>query len=290
MKLNSFKKNYGLLLVIGIIWGSSFILMKKGLIVFSTKEVAMLRLGIAWLTLLPFTFKSIKKIPKKAWKPLAIVGLFGNGIPAFLFTEAQSVLDSSLIGILNALVPLFTFLIAVFVFKTKWKISNLVGIFIGLSGAIWLIASGGLILDQAHYAWLIVIATLCYSISLNTIKVYLQKMSSIQISSFAFMFVGPPCIFGLTFSDFYPTLMSTKGSWQALAYITILAVLGTSVALVLFNKLVKNSTAIFASSVTYLIPIIAVFWGIIDGEQISINHFLAIGIIFTGIYLVNKNK
>lgn len=288
MKLNSFKKNYGLLLVIGIIWGSSFILMKKGIIVFSTKEVAMLRLGIAWLTLLPFTFKSIKKIPKKAWKPLAVVGLFGNGIPAFLFTEAQSVLDSSLIGILNALVPLFTFLIAVFVFKTKWKMSNLVGIFIGLSGAIWLIASSGLVLDQAHYAWLIVIATLCYSISLNTIKVYLQKMSSIQISSFAFMFVGPPCILGLAFSDFYPTLMSTKGSWQALAYITILAVLGTSVALVLFNKLVKNSTAIFASSVTYLIPIIAVFWGIIDGEQISINHFLAIGIIFTGIYLVNK--
>ena len=288
MKLNSFKKNYGLLLVLGIIWGSSFILMKKGIIVFNTKEVAMLRLGIAWLTLLPFTFKSITTTPKKAWKPLAIVGLFGNGIPAFLFTEAQSELDSSLIGILNALVPLFTFIIAIFVFKTKWKISNLVGILIGLTGAIWLIAGGGLVLDQAHYAWLIVIATLCYSISLNTIKVYLQEMSSIQISSLAFMFVGPPCILGLGFSNFYATLISTKGSWQALGYITILAVLGTSVALVLFNKLVKNSTAIFASSVTYLIPIIAVFWGIIDGEQISINHFLGIGIIFTGIYLVNK--
>ena len=288
MKLSSLKKNYGLLLLLGIIWGSSFILIKKGIVVYTTKEVAMLRLGIAWLTLLPFTWKSIKSTPKKAWKPLAIVGLFGNGIPAFLFTEAQSELDSSLIGILNSLVPLFTFIIAVFVFKTKWKIYNLVGIFIGLTGAIWLIAGVGLVLDQAHYAWLIVIATLCYSISLNTIKVYLQKMSSIQISSFAFMFVGPPCILGLVFSDFHPTLMSTKGSWQALAYITILAVLGTSVALVLFNKLVKNSTAIFASSVTYLIPIIAVFWGIIDGEQIRINHFLGTGIIFTGIYLVNK--
>ena len=288
MKLNSFKINYGLMLVLGIIWGSSFILMKKGIVVFSTNEVAMLRLGIAWLTLLPFTWKSIKSTPKKAWKPLIIVGLFGNGIPAFLFTEAQSKLDSSLIGILNSLVPLFTFIVAIFVFKTKWKISNLLGILIGLTGAIWLIAGGGLVLDQAHYAWLIVIATLCYSISLNTIKAYLQEMSSIQISSVAFMFVGPPCILGLVFSDFYPTLMSSKGSWQALAYITILAVLGTSVALVLFNKLVKNSTAIFASSVTYLIPIIAVFWGVIDGEKISINHFLGIGIIFTGIYLVNK--
>jgi len=288
MKLSSLKKNYGLLLLLGIIWGSSFILIKKGIVVYTTKEVAMLRLGIAWLTLLPFTWKSIKSTPKKAWKPLAIVGLFGNGIPAFLFTEAQSELDSSLIGILNSLVPLFTFIIAIFVFRTKWKISNLLGILIGLTGAIWLIAGGGLVLDQAHYAWLIVIATLCYSISLNTIKAYLQEISSIQISSLAFIFVGPPCILGLVFSDFHSTLMSTKGSWQALAYITILAVLGTSIALVLFNKLVKNSTAIFASSVTYLIPIIAVFWGIIDGEQISINHFLGIGIIFIGIYLVNK--
>jgi len=288
MKLSSLKKNYGLLLLLGIIWGSSFILIKKGIVVYTTKEVAMLRLGIAWLTLLPFTWKSIKSTPKKAWKPLAIVGLFGNGIPAFLFTEAQSELDSSLIGILNSLVPLFTFIIAIFVFRTKWKISNLLGILIGLTGAIWLIAGGGLVLDQAHYAWLIVIATLCYSISLNTIKAYLQEISSIQISSLAFIFVGPPCILGLIFSDFHSTLMSTKGSWQALAYITILAVLGTSIALVLFNKLVKNSTAIFASSVTYLIPIIAVFWGIIDGEQISINHFLGIGIIFIGIYLVNK--
>ena len=288
MKLSSLKKNYGLLLLLGIIWGSSFILIKKGIVVYTTKEVAMLRLGIAWLTLLPFTWKSIKSTPKKAWKPLAIVGLFGNGIPAFLFTEAQSELDSSLIGILNSLVPLFTFIIAIFVFRTKWKISNLLGILIGLTGAIWLIAGGGLVLDQAHYAWLIVIATLCYSISLNTIKAYLQEISSIQISSLAFIFVGPPCILGLVFSDFHSTLMSTKGSWQALAYITILAVLGTSIALVLFNKLVKNSTAIFASSVTYLIPIIAVFWGIVDGEQISINHFLGIGIIFIGIYLVNK--
>ena len=276
------------MLVLGIIWGSSFILMKKGIVVFSTNEVAMLRLGIAWLTLLPFTWKSIKSTPKKAWKPLIIVGLFGNGIPAFLFTEAQSKLDSSLIGILNSLVPLFTFIVAIFVFKTKWKISNLLGILIGLTGAIWLISGGELVLDNANYAWLIIIATLCYSISLNTIKFYLQEMSSIQISSLAFMFVGPPCIVALIFSDFYTTLMTTKGSWQALAYTTILAVLGTSVALVLFNKLVKNSTAIFASSVTYLIPIVAIFWGIIDGEQISINHFLAVGIIFTGIYLVNK--
>ncbi len=288
MKLNSLKKDYGLLLLLGIIWGSSFILMKKGIIVFSTNEVAMLRLGIAWLTLLPFTWKSIKSTPKKAWKPLIIVGLFGNGIPAFLFTEAQSKLDSSLIGILNSLVPLFTFIVAISVFKTKWKISNLLGILIGLTGAIWLIVGGELVLDNANYAWLIIIATLCYSISLNTIKFYLQEMSSIQISSLAFMFVGPPCIVALIFSDFYTTLMTTKGSWQALAYTTILAVLGTSVALVLFNKLVKNSTAIFASSVTYLIPIVAIFWGIIDGEQISINHFLAVGIIFTGIYLVNK--
>jgi drug/metabolite transporter (DMT)-like permease len=289
MKLNSTQtNNFGLMLILALIWGSSFILMKKGIEVFTANEVAMLRLGIAWITLLPFTWKSIKNVPKKAWKPLIAVGLFGNGIPAFLFTEAQTELDSSLIGILNALVPLFTFVLAIFIFKTKWKTTNLVGILIGLSGAVWLIAGGGLVLDNAHYAWLIVIATLCYSISLNTIKVYLQEMSSIQISALAFLFVGPPCIIGLIFSDFYPTLITNNESWLALGYITILAIIGTSLALVLFNKLVKNSTAIFASSVTYLIPIVAIFWGIMDGEQISINHFFGVAIILTGIYLVNK--
>ena len=133
------------MIILAFIWGSSFILMKRGLELFSYSQVADLRMGLAWLSLLPFVCRQLIKTPKHFWIPLAVVGLFGNGIPAFLFTKAQTQLDSSLTGILNALVPLFTLLIAVFFFKTKVKKHNILGILIGLAGAIWLVAGDGVV-------------------------------------------------------------------------------------------------------------------------------------------------
>jgi drug/metabolite transporter (DMT)-like permease len=245
-------------------------------------------MGIAWLSLLPFVWNKLFKIQKKHIIPILVVGLFGNGFPAFLFTKAQTELDSSLIGILNALVPLFTFVLAMLLFKTKVKVSQLIGILLGLSGAVWLIAGGGLVLENAHYSWYIIVATLCYAISLNTIKNYLQEMSAIDISGLAFFVVGPFCLLALGFSDFSFKMMNSEGANLALFYIIILSTVGTSIALVLFNQLVKGTTAIFASSVTYLIPIVAIFWGFIDCEIITLNHFIGIAIILGGIHLVNK--
>lgn len=280
--------NYGLMVLLAFIWGSSFILMKRGVEVYSFIEVAILRMVIAWLFMVPFVWRKIITTPKKLWAPLIIVALFGNGIPAFLFTKAQTVLDSSYIGILNALVPLFTFIIAIFIFKTKWKIVNLIGIIIGLLGAVWLIIGNGINFENSNYAWLIIIATLCYAISLNTIKNYLQDMKSLEISGLAFMLIGPLCFVGLFYTDFFDTLLINPKAWSALGYTTILAVFGTAIALIIFNQLVKRTNAIFSSSVTYLIPIVAIGWGIIDGESISNTHLIGIAIIFTGIYLVNK--
>jgi drug/metabolite transporter (DMT)-like permease len=262
--------------------------MKRGVEVYTFMEVAILRLSIAFLVLIPFAWNKIRTTHIKYWPPIIVVAIFGNGIPAFLFTKAQTTLDSSLIGILNSLVPLFTFVIATFVFKSKWKISNLIGIILGLIGAIWLISSTGLDLNNIKNSWLIIIATLCYAISLNTIKNYLQQMTALDISALAFLIVGPPCIVALFFSDFVNTLQFHPKAWSALAYIVILSVFGTAIALILFNQLVKRTTAIFSSSVTYLIPIVAIAWGMIDGEKISLNYIVAILIIFTGIYLVNK--
>lgn len=280
--------NYGLMVLLALIWGSSFILMKRGIEVFSFIEVAILRLVIAWVVMIPFIWKTIFATPKKLWYPLIIVALFGNGIPAFLFTKAQITLDSSYIGILNALVPLFTFLIAIFIFKTKWKTVNLVGIFIGLIGAVWLITSNGINFENGNDAWLIIIATICYAISLNTIKNYLNQMKSIDISGLAFMLVGPPCLIGLFYTDFFLTFSVHPKALQALFYISILAIFGTAFALIIFNQLVKRTNAIFSSSVTYLIPIVAMVWGVIDGENISQSNIVGVVIIFTGIYLVNK--
>jgi drug/metabolite transporter (DMT)-like permease len=282
--------NYGLMVLLALIWGSSFILMKKGLIVFNDIEVAQLRMGIAWLSLLPFVWKKLFTIKKKFIIPILVVGLFGNGFPAFLFTKAQTELDSSLIGILNALVPLFTFVFAMLLFKTKVKVGQLIGILLGLSGAIWLIAGGGLVLENANYSWYIIVATMCYAISLNTIKNYLKEMSAIDISGLAFFVVGPFCLLALGLSDFSFKMMNSEGANLALFYIVILSTVGTSIALILFNQLVKKTTAIFASSVTYLIPIVAIFWGFVDGEIITLNHFIGIAIILGGIHLVNKTK
>lgn len=279
--------NWFLLLLLAFIWGSSFILMKKGLLVFNDFEVAQLRMAIAWLSLLPFVWKKVVNVNKKHIIPLLVVGLFGNGIPAFLFTKAQTQLDSSLVGMLNALVPIFTFIIAVFLFKNPVKKRQLIGILIGLCGAISLIAYGGINFQNTHYAYYVVIATICYAISLNTIKHTLQDMSALDISGIAFFIVGPFCLLALGLSDSIEKL-HYEGAYTALIFIVILSTIGTSFALILFNKLVKNTTALFASSVTYLIPIVAIFWGVIDGETIFPMQIFSIGIILTGIYLVNK--
>lgn len=288
MQQNSNAVNWSIIILLALIWGSSFILMKRGLEVFSYTQVADLRIGLAWISLLPFVWSQVKKTPKHFWMPLAVVGLFGNGIPAFLFTKAQTQLDSSLTGILNALVPLFTLLITVFIFKNKVKTHNILGVLIGLAGAIWLIAGDGILIQNAHYAWLVVIATICYAISLNTIKNYLQEMNPIHIAGLSFLFVGPIMITHLFTTDFIELMITNDNAYSALGYVFILAIVGTSVALVIFNKLVAKTTAIFASSVTYLIPIFAIMWGVIDGEHIALQHILGTAIIFAGIYLVNK--
>ena len=159
-----------LLFIIAFIWGSSFILMKKGLLVFNEYEVALLRMSIAFISILPFIWNKILKINKKHIIPILIVGFFGNGIPAFLFTKAQTQLDSSLVGILNALVPIFTFLLSIYLFKNKLIIKQLLGIIIGLLGAITLIAFNGIYTNNISYSYYVIIATICYAISLNTIK------------------------------------------------------------------------------------------------------------------------
>ena len=277
-----------LLFIIAFIWGSSFILMKKGLLVFNEYEVALLRMSIAFISILPFIWKKILKINKKHIIPILIVAFFGNGIPAFLFTKAQTQLDSSLVGILNALVPIFTFLISIYLFKNRLIIKQLLGIIIGLLGAITLIAFNGIYTNNISYSYYVVIATICYAISLNTIKYSLCNISATDIAGFAFLTVGPICIFGLFFTEFFHKIYYVKNSGSALFYIVLLSTIGTSLALIWFNKLIKETNEIFASSVTYLIPIVAIIWGFIDGEIINWNHIICILIILSGIYLVNK--
>jgi drug/metabolite transporter (DMT)-like permease len=99
-----------------------------------------------------------------------------------------------------------------------------------------------------------------------------------------------PAFIVLLFTDFFSTFEYTETKMNALGYLAILAVLGTGVAKVFYNKMVHLASPIFASSVTYLIPIVAVFWGILDGEKLDLIQFFAGVIILFGVYLVNKKK
>ena len=262
--------------------------MKKGLVVFSFTEVAVLRLIIASISLLPFLYFAFKKVKKHHFFPLIITGFLGSAFPAFLFTKAQTVLDSSTVGMLNSLTPFFTLLVIVFLGKYRLSKLNLFGIFLGLVGTFFLVFEEFSILGFNNYnVFYVIIATFFYAISINIIKYCLYDLESIFICAFSFLFCAIPFIPFLIKSDIMSKVGTDLG-FQALIYVTLLAVVGTSFAVALFNYLIKRSSPIFASSVTYLIPIVAIIWGFLDGEEILFHHVFGILIILTGVYLVNK--
>ena len=227
---------------------------------------------------------------KKHIFPIVVMAFFGNGIPAFLFTKAQTQLDSSLVGILNSLVPLFTLLLGIYFFKSRPSKTNIAGVVLGLCGAVFLtLFTMGKGVEINNYVLLVVLATVMYAISINVIKKYLQGIDALSVTALAFSILGPLSAFYIFNTDFL-VLAKTDQGIEALLYIALLAVVGTSSAVVIFNKLISRSSAIFASSVTYLIPIIAILWGVFDGENITMHHIVAVAIILSGVYLVNKKS
>jgi len=281
-------RNYITLVFLSLIWGSSFILMKRGLEVFDFIEVATLRIVIAFFFLIPLMYNAIKVVKRKHYFPIIISGLLGNGIPAILFAKAQTELDSALVGTLNAIVPLFTLILGIYFFSARPSKANIIGVFIGLLGIIILSCSvfnEGIFVNR--YIFLVVLATIFYAISINVIKKYLHDLDASSIAALAFLFIGPIATFYLFNTNFLYHL-NHPGGYKAFGYIALLAVLGTAIAAIIFNRLLSRSSAIFVSSITYLIPIIAICWGIFDGEIITYYHILGCIVILSGVYLVNK--
>lgn len=289
------------LILFGLVltWGSSFILIKQGLRSFSydSNIVGSLRIVITFLVLLPAALLRIRRVSRKQWKILIIIGIISNGAPAFLFAYAQTGIDSNMAGILNSLTPLFTLLIgfAFFHLQTRWF--NIAGIIAGLAGAIGLIyySGDGDFIFNFHYASFVLVATICYATAVNVIKTHLAELDAISITAFSFIIIGPPVLIYLfMFTDFLTHMQESSTAWEGLGYIAILAIVGTAIALVFFNQLIKMTNALFASSVTYMIPVIAIGWGILDGERLEWNYLAWIFLILGGVYLVNikqlKNK
>jgi len=283
--------NWIILIALALIWGSSFILMKRGMEAFTSDEVGAMRMLIASLVLLPLVFRHVKKAQLRYWAAFLGMGMLGNFIPAFLFTKAETGISSSLTGMLNSLTPLFTLLLGVLMFRAKTRMVNAIGIFIGFLGAVGLLTVGKSsdMDNNLLYGLYVVIATICYALSVNIIKKYLNDVNSVTATVWAMMFIGPPAaIYLFGFTDFTTRLATHPLALPSLGYVSILAIMGTALSVILFSKLIRNTNTLFASSVTYLIPIVAMGWGAVDGENIQGQHLVWIGLILAGVYLVNR--
>nr|WP_317195634.1 DMT family transporter [Pontibacter aydingkolensis] len=280
------------MIILALIWGTSFILIKKGLVVFSSDELGALRIAIAFLTLSPFAVMHLRKVEPHRWKYLAGSGILGNLLPAFLFAYAETRLASGLAGVLNSLTALFTLLVGAMFFSQSITWLRMLGIVVGIVGTAILIFSGNgsADMDNKYYGLYIVVATVCYGGSVNIIKHRLQGMKPLGMSSMALLTVAPFAIAYLFTTDVVGKLQHTPGAWEALMYIALLAIFSTAVGLVLFNKLIHISTTLFASSSTYLIPIVALMWGVLDGEAIQLWHYLGMIVILVGVFIVNRAK
>ena len=283
-------KSWLVLIFLSLIWGTSYILIKKGLEVYTPYQLGLLRLGISALAFLPFLVRRFSQIDWSRWKPLLLVGITGTGLPSMLFPLAQTEISSSVAGILNSLTPLFTLILGIIIFGSSFVWSKLLGVLLGLVGAAMLILFGNEVGLEGNmwYGLLIVFATICYATSANTVGKQLRGMRSLMISAVAFGMVGIPALLGLFATDFTHRLLHYEGGWLALGYIVILALASTVFASIVFFRLVQITSPVFSSMVSYLVPVVALFWGLVDGEAITILHFLGMALILAGVYLSRK--
>jgi drug/metabolite transporter (DMT)-like permease len=277
---------------LAIIWGSSFILIKKGLDVYSPDQVGTIRIVFAFLVMLPIALKHIRTIFKTHWKIILLFGTVSNLTPALLFALAETGLSSSLTGILNSLTPIFTLIVGTLFFSTQIQKAQIIGLVIGFAGSLALsfIGSGGELGEFNYYALFVVAATICYGFSANMVRKYFLTIQPVVLTSLAVFSVGPFSLIYLFTTDFTYKLFNADGALLSLFYLFLLGAVGTAFALVLFNRVIQTTSAVFASTVTYLIPIAAVIWGLIDNEALYPLHFVGMALIILGVFVVNKNK
>ncbi len=286
-------KKWIYLILLALIWGSSFILIKKGLIGLTPIQLGALRIVVSGLVLLVFGFKRLKPITKIQWKWIAVSSIFGSFIPVFLFSVAQTQIDSVITSILNSLVPLNTVLIGMLVFNISSTKRQILGVIIGFIGTVLLIVKGAELNPSQNYfyAAFVLISGIMYATNVNLIKKHLHGINPISLTLGHYMIVFVPALIILLFSGIFSSETSQNPEYlSSIGYVVLLAVFCTALAKILFNTLVQIVTPVFASSVTYLMPIVALAWGLLDGEIFSTLQGVATLIILTGIYLANKKK
>ena len=289
MKKN-FPVNIALLIILAFIWGSSYILMKRGLDSFSAVQVSMLRIIFAFLALVPFLPKAIQTFNKTDVKYAVVIAIIGSGIPSYLYPLAITHVDSSITGIINTLTPMFTMLFGWAFFQFKPTLAKIIGLMVALIGAGMLVLKEGgqMQVSIDFYALMAVLATVCYGFSSNILKAKLNHVKAAPLTALTFAIIGPLALIILFSTNFLQVLQSHPKAFMSLFYIGFLGVIGTALALVLFNFLIKRTDALYASSVTFLMPIVAMFWGFMDNEQLGLTHAIGFLLVLLGVFLTNK--
>ncbi|QBN18980.1 DMT family transporter [Flavobacterium nackdongense] len=287
--MNSKQLKWVYLITLALIWGSSFILIKRGLVGLTPLQLGSLRIIFAAIFLLLIGFKSLCKIPLHQWKYIALTAMLGTFVPAFLFAIAQTQIDSSVSAILNSLTPLNTMILGGLAFGLSFKRAQILGVIIGLIGTFLLIINGAIHHPEQnyYYAILVIIASICYATNVNLINKYLSDLSPLSISTGNFSVLLFPALAILFFSGFFD-LIAVESVQHSVLFIMILGVVGTGIANILFFKTIQISSPVFATSVTYLIPIVAFSWGLLDKEMLTPVQFLGAFIILAGVYLSAK--
>lgn len=292
--MSVFSKKYvqfGTLLLLGLIWGSAFILMKRALRTWSPDEMAAGRIFLAGVFLLPFILHQFKIVRKQDFLPLLLSGFFGNAIPAFLFAFAQGRIDSAMAGMINSTTPIFTMLFGLLFFRIRASLLSMNGVFLGLAGALYLIYSyGSSAQGDWRYALLAVAGSACYGVSLNIIKMKLGHLPSLLITGFPFAVTSSLALVYMFGMGTFGKLAHNPAMVSDSFYLISLALFATAFGVFLFNMLIKQTTALFASMTTYLIPGVSILWGFADGEKIGIFYFVGISVILTAIWMVNRGQ
>ena len=285
-------RKWGTLIILSIIWGSSYILIKKGLTGLTPIQLGSLRVIVTTILIAPIGYQKIKKIPKEKLKWVAFSAFVGSFLPAYLFAFAEPEISSSVTAVMVSLTPLFTLLISVIVFGEELLKKQVLGVIVGFLGIIVLINNE--LLESSFsllYVMFVIIAAFCYAINANVLKYKLPNIPALGIVFMSFLFMFIPAFIVLCFSDFpFADFASNPLIIESIIYIIILALFGTAIAKVLYIKLLAISTPVFSVSTTYLMPIIAIFWGLLDGESFQPIQFIGTLIILMGVYLVTKKK
>ncbi|MDB2587218.1 EamA family transporter [Flavobacteriaceae bacterium] len=286
------EKKWLYLIVLSMIWGTSFILIKKGLVGLTQIQLGSLRTVLTAIILFSVGLPTLKQIKKPQWKWIALSALFGTFFPAFLFAFAQKHIDSAVASILNSLTPLATAVLGYLVFSIYTTRRQMIGVFIGLLGSIMLIMAGAHINPhQNHwYGILVLIASVGYALNVNILKKYLNELSPLAIATGNFVVIVIPALLILIGTGYFDEIWTVPEVQVSTGYIAILALFGTALAKILFNKMIQISSPVFASSVTYTMPVVAVLWGIFDGERFGWYQAISALIVLFGVYLANQRK